>query len=224
MRRILTAACLLLCAGCSSGSAHDVDSGVGGSCAARITWDGAVYYGQAFPSRLPATLTLGTGGRPTCRDSNGGEAGASSTVDVRRLAGVDPRVAVAVRGEPDIAYLAVGYFIELASHPLHGAVEWSPRSLNELIGCAKSPPMRVEGTIRYGPSPRLEVSERDRVARRYVGSEALLFVDAHTRVERLARNGLPYVAQGTRVAVDAVGCLTRDDNLAKLVPRRISPA
>jgi Family of unknown function (DUF6281) len=223
MRRILTGvACLLICAGCSSGASPDLVSG--SACAARITWDGTVYYGQTFPSRLPATLTLGTGGRPTCRDSHGGEAGASSTVEVRRLSGVEPRVAVAVQGEPEHAYLAAGYFIQLPSHPLHGAIEWSSRSLNELIGCAKSPPMRVEGTIRYGPSASLDVSGRDDVARRYVGSEALLFVDARTHVERLSRNGLPYIAPGTKVAVEAIGCLTRKGKLAKLVPRRISPA
>jgi hypothetical protein len=84
--------------------------------------------------------------------------------------------------------------------------------------------MRVEGTIRYGPSPGLDVSERDDVASRYVASEALLFVDAHTRVEGLSRNGLPYVAPGTDVTIDAIGCLTREGRLAKLVPRRISPA
>lgn len=223
MRRIVTAACLVLCASCSSGPPHEGAS-AGGSCTARITWHGAVYYGERFPSRLPATLALGIGGRPTCKDSNGGEAGASTAVEVRRLAGVDPRVAVAVRGEREHAYLAAGYFLELPSHPLHGAIEWSRRSSNELIGCARSPEMRIEGTIRYGPSPLLEVSGRDRVARRYVGSEALLFVDARTRVERLSRNGLPYVAQGTEVAVDAVGCLARDGTLAKLVPRRIAPA
>jgi Family of unknown function (DUF6281) len=223
MRRILTGvAGLLVCVGCSSGASPDLVSG--GVCAARITWDGTVYYGQTFPSRLHATLTLGTGGRPTCRDSHGGEAGASSTVEVRRLSGVDPRVAVAVRGEPDAAYLAAGYFIELPGHPLHAALEWTPRSLNELIGCAKSPPMRVEGTIRYGPAPGLDVSERDDVASRYVASEALLFVDAHTRVEGLSRNGLPYVAPGADVTIDAIGCLTREGKLAKLVPRRISPA
>jgi len=68
------------------------------------------------------------------------------------------------------------------------------------------------------------VSQRDEVARRYVGAEVLLFVDAQTRVERLSRNGLPYIADGTEIAVDAVGCLTREGKLAKLVPRRISPA
>jgi Family of unknown function (DUF6281) len=109
MRRILTLAVLaLVCAGCSSGSSDSVTGP--GACPSRITWNGTVYYGAKFSSRRPATLVLGTGGRPTCGDVNGGEAGASSTVEVRRLAGVDPSVAVAVRGEPDVAYVARAYF------------------------------------------------------------------------------------------------------------------
>jgi hypothetical protein len=65
---------------------------------------------------VPATLLLGTGGRPTCGDVNGGEAGASSTVEVRRLAGVDPSVAVAIGGEPGVAYLAREYAVRLQRH------------------------------------------------------------------------------------------------------------
>ena len=225
MRRIVTVALVLVAAaGCSSGSGHDVSPAGAGSCAARITWHGAVYFGQTFASLPPSTLTLGTGGRPTCRDSHGGEAGASSTVEVRRLPGVDPRIAVAVGGEQNVGYLAAGYFVVLPDHPLHGALEWSARSLNELIGCVKSPPMRLQGTVRYGPALMLDVSERDDVARRYVGAEALLFVDAQTRVQVLRRNGLAYLPSGADVAVEAIGCLTRDGRLRELVPRRIAPA
>jgi len=112
MRRILTAACLALtCAGCGSGAS---DSFTGAAhCPSRITWQGTIYYAAELRSRLPATLILGTGGRPTCADVNGGEAGASSTVEVRRLAGVDPTIAVAIGGEPDVAYLARAYFLRL---------------------------------------------------------------------------------------------------------------
>ena len=108
----MTVACLVaVCAGCSSGATDNVTRA--GRCPSRITWDGTVYYGAELRSRLPATLILGTGGRPTCADVNGGEAGASSTVEVRRLAGVDPRIAVAIGGEPDVAYLARAYFLRL---------------------------------------------------------------------------------------------------------------
>ena len=109
----MTAACLAaVCAGCGSGS---IDTAATQSCPSRITWQGTVYYGAKLDSRLPATLLLGTGGRPTCADVNGGEAGASSTVEVRRLAGVDPSVAVAIASEPDVAYVARKYFLRLQS-------------------------------------------------------------------------------------------------------------
>jgi hypothetical protein len=112
MRRIVTAACLALaCAGCSSGA---TDNSAGPPrCPSRITWQGTIYYAADLRSRLPATLILGAGGRPTCADVNGGEAGASSTVEVRRLAGVDPSIAVAIGGEPDVAYLAGASFLRL---------------------------------------------------------------------------------------------------------------
>jgi hypothetical protein len=112
MRRIVTAACLALaCAGCGSGATDD--SAGPARCPSRITWQGTIYYAAELRSRLPATLILGTGGRPTCADVNGGETGASSTVEVRRLAGVDPSIAVAIGGERDVAYLARAYFLRL---------------------------------------------------------------------------------------------------------------
>jgi Family of unknown function (DUF6281) len=213
MRRIVTAACLLLCVGCGSGERQ-----VSGPppCASRITWDGTVYYDERFPSRLPATLTLGTGGRPTCGDAHGGEAGASSTVEVRRLAGVDPRVAVAVQGEPEHAYLARGYFVQLPSHPLHQALSRAQRMRSELEGCADTRPLAFEGTVRSSTGATIGVSKGK--------GEAFLFVDQYTRVQGLARNGLPYVAPGQRIAVEAMVCLWPDGRLRKVVPRRISPA
>jgi len=119
MRWIVTAACLAAsCSGCSSGSTDSLTAP--GRCPSRITWHGAIYYGTKVPSRVPATLILGTGGRPTCADVNGGEAGASSTVEVRRLVGVDPNVAVAIGGEPHVAYLAPEYVVH-PQHPPTGA-------------------------------------------------------------------------------------------------------
>src|SRR5262245_44952294 len=115
MSRILTAACVVaVCVGCGSGANNSLTRA--GRCPSRITWQGTVYYAARLESPLPATLILGTGGRPTCADVNGGEAGASSTVEVRRLAGVDPTVAVAIGGEPDVAYLARPYFLRLKAH------------------------------------------------------------------------------------------------------------
>lgn len=214
MRWILTAACVgAMCAGCSSGPRQNAG---GFTCADRITWNGRVYFGQLFAKLPPATLVLGTGGRPTCSDANGGEAGASSTVEVRRMIGVDPRVAVAVKGEPDAAYMAPGYFVQLPSHPLHSAIEWKPRSPNELTGCAKTRPRQLRVSVRSTSGSTIGVT--------LDGRETFLFVDAYTRFRGLERNGLPYVAPGQHIAADAVECLSSGGRLRKVVPRLISPA
>jgi hypothetical protein len=214
MRRILTAVCLVaLCAGCRTGERHVTGSPV---CAARVIWNGTVYYGETFPSLPPATLVLGTGGRPTCGGVNGGEAGASSTVEVRRLIGVDPRVAVAVNGEPEHAYLARGYFVQLPGHPLHQSLRPWQRSRSELTGCGARRPVELEGTVRSSTGAGISVA-RGR-------GDVFLFVDPFTRVRGLERYGLPYVAPGQRVAVDATACLWPGGRLRKLVPRLIRPA
>jgi hypothetical protein len=214
MRWILTAVCLAaVCAGCRSGERR-----VSGApdCAARVTWNGTVYYGETFASLPPATLLLGTGGRPTCGGINGGEAGASSTVEVRRLIGVDPRIAVAVKGEPEHAYLARGYFVQLPSHPLHRSLPPRQRSRSELKGCAATRRVELAGTVRSSTGAGIGVA-RGR-------GEALLFVDSFTRLRGLERYGLPYVAAGQHVAVDATACLWPGGRLRKLVPRLVRPA
>jgi hypothetical protein len=214
MRWILTAVCLAaVCTGCRSG---ERDFGGRPSCAARVTWNGTVYYGETFASLPPATLLLGTGGRPTCGGINGGEAGASSTVEVRRLIGVDPRIAVAVKGEPEHAYLARGYFVQLPSHPLHRSLGPRQRSRSELKGCAATRRVELAGTVRSSTGAGIGVA-RGR-------GEAFLFVDPFTRVRGLERYGLPYVAAGQRVAVDATACLWPGGRLRKLVPRLVRPA
>jgi len=214
MRWILTTVCLLaVCAGCRSGERDVAGPPV---CAARVTWNGTIYYGETFSSLPPATLVLGTGGRPTCADVNGGEAGASSTVEVRRLIGVDPRVAVAVKGEPEHAYLARGYFVQLPSHPLHRSLRPWQRSRSELKGCAATRRVELAGTVRSSTGAGIGVA-RGR-------SKAFLFVDPFTRVRGLDRNGLPYVAPRQRVAVDATACLWPGGRLRKLVPRLVRPA
>jgi hypothetical protein len=223
MRWILTAVCLAaLCAGCRSGERHVTDPTL---CAARVTWNGRVYYGETFASLPPATLLLGTGGRPTCGGINGGEAGASSTVQVRRLIGVDPRVAVAVKGEPEHAYLAPGYFVQLPSHPLHRSLPPRQRSRSELKGCAATRRVELAGTVRSSTGAGIVRSSTGAgigVARGR--GEAFLFVDSFTRLRGLERYGLPYVAAGQHVAVDATACLWPGGRLRKLVPRLVRPA
>ena len=214
MRWILTAAsAAVVCSGCGAGKEHALAPP---TCAARITWNGHVYFGETFAKVPPATLMLGTGGRPTCADANGGEAGASQAVEVRRMIGVDPRVAVAVEGEREHAYLARGYFVQLPSHPLHRALGRFQRTRSELEGCATTRRLAFRGTVRSDTGATLAVRRGRR--------ETVLFVDAFTRFQGLDRNGLPYVEPGERIAVGAVECRGRDGRLHKTVPRRIAPA
>lgn len=82
-------------------------------CRAAITWHGTFYYAKNF-SGLPARgASLGKAGVPSCADVLGGETGASRAVDVTELAGIDPRVAIAVFGDGDHVYVAAGHSFSL---------------------------------------------------------------------------------------------------------------
>ena len=82
-------------------------------CRSAITWNETLYYPRevfALPARGAA---LGPAGVPSCTDVLGGENGASLAVDVSSIAGIDPRVAIAVTGDGHHAYVAAGHFLRL---------------------------------------------------------------------------------------------------------------
>jgi hypothetical protein len=208
-----------LLVGCSSGSkvATTVQgSSSAGPCIGEVDWRGTEYLGRSFASLPPRGHTLGTGAVPSCTDVLGGETGASRAVAIRVLAGVDPAVAVAVEGDPAHGYLAGGYFVQLPSHPLHPGARDEP---NELAGCVRTGPVKLEGTVsRNAPSLVVRVSQGG------VERTARVSVDARTRIERLSREGLPFVARGQRVEVEAVGCRRTGARAPKIVARRIARA
>ena len=111
MRRILYVGCLaLLCAAC--GSTQRVQTRTP-RCRAAITWHETFYYAKRFAT-LPARGTsLGPAGVPSCTDVLGGENGASLAVEASRIAGIDPRVAIAVTGDGHHAYVAAGRSVPL---------------------------------------------------------------------------------------------------------------
>ena len=53
---------------------------------------------------------------------------------------------------------------------------------------------------------------------------AQVFVDGHTRIDGLVRNGLPYIGEGQLVRVDARFCKVPGSIGTKIVARRIAPA
>jgi uncharacterized protein DUF6281 len=107
MRRILYLGCLVvLCGGCGSSSKGAPTPEARAACGFVVTWHGAVYYGRTFRALPPQGRRIGVAGVPSCRDALGGETGASRAVEVRRLVGIDPGVAIAVDGDTLHAYLA----------------------------------------------------------------------------------------------------------------------
>jgi Family of unknown function (DUF6281) len=106
MTRILYVGCLvLLCGAC--GSTVHVQKRTP-DCRAAITWHETFYYAErvaALPARGDG---LGPAGVPSCIDVLGGETGASRAVAVSAIAGIEPRVAIAVFGDWDHAYVAAG--------------------------------------------------------------------------------------------------------------------
>ena len=106
MRWILYVGCLaLLCAAC--GSTQHVQARTP-RCRAVITWHETFYYAKQFAALPARGASLGPAGVPTCTDVLGGENGASRAVEATEIAGVDPRIAIAVFGDGDHAYIAVG--------------------------------------------------------------------------------------------------------------------
>jgi len=111
MSRILYLGCFaLLCAAC--GSTVQVQSRTP-PCRAAIIWHETFYYAKSFSWLPPRGASLGKAGVPSCTDVLGGETGASRAVDVSEFAGIDPRVAIAVFGDWDHAYVAAGHSLRL---------------------------------------------------------------------------------------------------------------
>ena len=93
MRR--KAALVVLAAGLMSGCASD--DGTEGDCSARVRYEGALYRSHnLLPERAATDAVVGEGDIVGC---GGLDAAAVDSVDVRRLTGVSPEVAVGLRGE-----------------------------------------------------------------------------------------------------------------------------
>ena len=104
---------VLLCAAC--GSHREARDGPRRlpPCREAITWRETFYYGRAVAGLPVRGGSLGLAGVPSCTDVLGGETGASRAVYVSAIAGIDPRVAIAVTGDGQHVYVAAGRSVRL---------------------------------------------------------------------------------------------------------------
>lgn len=187
-------------------------SASGSSCAQTVEWRRTTY--DAVPARQASTsLTrrLGRGEVVPCLEARGcAGTPPARNATILRIEGVDPEVAVGVEEDAGSVYLAEGYFVELAGHPLHRAVFGRDGTPNETAGLDCGRAFRRIGR-RVPPLTsvlRVELDGQDR--------EATFFVDAKTEIAVPERNGLPYVADGQRISITARACGARG-GAAKLV-------
>jgi hypothetical protein len=89
-------------------------------CRAVITWNEHLYYPREVAALPAIGENLGPGGVPSCTDVLGGENGASRAVDVVRIGGIDPSVAIAVFGDGHHAFVAAGRSVRLPGEALTG--------------------------------------------------------------------------------------------------------
>jgi hypothetical protein len=144
---------------------------------------------------------------------------AGGGVNVAAIADVPPSVAVASAGDPHTAYLAVGYFPELPSYPLH---EGAARDYTN--GCNLTGAFTLFGTVSQHSSALLvKVDERTGSLDVQPGSIVQLLVDSRTRITGFARNGLPYVTAADRVRSSGVTCQFQGASSPAVVARTITP-
>jgi Family of unknown function (DUF6281) len=224
---LLAAAALVVVASASAalvlvtrGGGHAVIARSGSSCALAVRFDGVDYLGSTMKQPLHLGRALGQATLPPCQDSNSpGPPPTESAVDVVAIAGVPPSVAIGAAGDPHTAYLAVGYFPELPSYPLHegGAFDYTS-------GCRVTGTFSLTGTVRqHGSALLVEVDGRSGSLEAAPGSTIQLLVDARTRIDGFDRNGLPYVAAGDRLRSSGVTCRFQGASSSAVVARTIGP-
>jgi hypothetical protein len=169
-------------------------------CAQAVEWRGQDYQAVAdATATLSLARRIGEGvnpcGDPAC-------AGQRERLTVLRIEGVRPDVAVGVE-EDAAVYAARGYFIQQRSHPLHGALHDSRERRHQRQRRACDGAADHVGTVTESPLFELRVDVE--------GADEPLApqIDFRTRFVGLERNGLAYVAEGTRVRVRTLSCAGR---------------
>ena len=191
--------------------ACQADAGLKGECGGRFMWDGVEWDGLGpDPHAHPrAGAVIGRGALLGCADE------VVYRGDVRRLEGVDPRVAVALDADEPGHCLVVlgrpGYLIDSAAHPAHRHVWDDPTRPRWRNGYACDPSRRIDAVATSTPRGSFAsfqirgVRPRDRRALRAAGRRRVL-TPGDVRVAGIMRHGAPYLAAGDRLALSLRAC------------------
>ncbi len=189
------------------------------SCIAMVVWHDRPYAGPWNPADLPAIDTgrqLRGAVAPDCADT-GGPPGRPTPVRAAAIRGIPTAVAIWAFGGP---LVPPGYFPSLPGFPIAPA---GGRLDDQTVGCRLGNAVTVDGTADAGFGGLSVVVSRSSRHLRLTGGRVLtdLFVDDHTRIVGLSREGLPYIGEGQRVHVEAVTCQVKGAVGPKIVARRV---
>jgi len=187
------------------------------SCIFVVVWHDRVYFAVNTPETLPHPGAPVRGAlEPDCNDT-GGPARPPTPIAARRIVGVPASLALLAR---DTVLVPSGYFPQVAN-VLTGAT----LPTNETRGCTLGGPVRITGPARtaFGfISVRVDSSTVH--LHHLLRGSAQVYLDGHTRIDGLVRNGQPYIGEGQLVRVDALFCKVPGSIGTKIVGRRIVPA
>jgi hypothetical protein len=148
-------------------------------------------------------------------------------VRVRRIAGIDPSVAVAAQiqdADRPFVWLAHGYLVESPHHPLHSAIatSWGLDG-HEGFTCSDSLTTTARALSTPTPGQPLEVGADDPEVEALLtakGTQRLVSLEADTAISGLERHGIPYVERGDEFVL-AVRACDGDENEPGLAGLRL---
>ena len=194
------------------------------SCAFVIEWNGVRYDPWSNEGPVAFGNSVGQATLPFCDDTPGGcEHGHDESIEVFRVAGVDPHVALAAHaGAGQNLFLADGFFPQLPDHPLHAFIYESSQRPKERARAWQCEEIRglTGEVVGSGPWPRVRF-EGDLVERD-IGSTPLS-VDSQTKIEGFDEFGLPRLLKGDKIQATVLECRTAGGRYT-VVPDSISPA
>jgi hypothetical protein len=176
---------------------------LGTSCEEAVEWNGVLYVSVPVREAPEPGAALGEGEIPDCV-VGGRCAPPGESVEVVRLKGVDPSVAVGAR---DGVYLAPGTLPALTDHPLHDAAYGSPTSPSYRQRCGE--PFVFTGEVEHASGNlRVDLAAPAPNQLEQLADDGLVWVevDAGTAVEGFDRNGVATFEDGAPVEVTARIC------------------